>query len=201
MLVKLLEKYGIYLFIISLLIISQIRWAQEHNYNDFDIRITFCFVLSIIVYYGIMKTLVVKNINTDNISFALSFFILGITLNSNTEIIILTFAIVFIYYIKKYKANSIFENFWGYNEISVKFKKSEAKLTITNNSENEVNIFKFKYLFTELINCIIYCKDNKLTKLTLEGIETKKLNDIIIIIFNYFDISIEVMDDKKIANK
>jgi len=196
MLVKLLEKFGIFLFINSILIISQIRWAKEHHYNDFDLRITFCFVLSIIVYYGIMKALLVKNVNTDNISFALSFFILAITLNSNTEIIILIFAIVSIYFIKKYKANSIFENFWGYEEISVKYKKSEANLKITQNSNNELNIFKFKYLFTELINCIIYCKDNKLTKLTLEGSETKKLNDIIIIIFNYFDINIEVLDDK-----
>ena len=43
MLVKFLEKYGLYLFIVSLLINSQLRWAKKFDYDDIDLSIKFDF--------------------------------------------------------------------------------------------------------------------------------------------------------------
>ena len=86
MFVKFLENIGLYLFIVSLLIISQLRWAQKFDYDDISLRITMCLILSIVIYYGIMKVLVLKRINTDNVSFALSFSVLGIYLSSEIGI-------------------------------------------------------------------------------------------------------------------
>ena len=198
MFVKFLEKFGIFLFIISLLINSQLRWAQKFNYNDIDLRITMCFALSIIVYLVIMKMLVSKQINTDNISFALSFSVIAIYLNSNQEIIILLVIVLIIYFIKKYNSNSLFEEFWGHTDYKFKFDSGQSNVQIINNSKKKINIFKFKYLITELINCIIYCKGNKMSNLIIESEETKKINDIIIKVFNNFDIEVDIVEEIKI---
>ena len=83
MFIKFFEKFGIFFFIISILIISQLRWARMFHYDDIELRITMCFIFSIIIYLGINKIIIDKNINADNISFALSFSLVGIYLKEN----------------------------------------------------------------------------------------------------------------------
>ena len=101
MIVKFLENFGLYLFIVSLLIVSQLRWAQKFDYDDIDMRITVCFIFSIIIYYALMKFLALRRINTDNVSFALSFSILGIYLSSDIGMIFTLAIIVIVYFINK----------------------------------------------------------------------------------------------------
>ena len=113
MIVKFLENFGLYLFIVSLLIVSQLRWAQKFDYDDIDLRITICFILSIIIYYGVMKVLVLKRINTHNASFALSFSVIGIYLRSDMGMLITLAIVVIVYFLKKSKSNSLFVDFWG----------------------------------------------------------------------------------------
>ena len=192
MLVIYLEKFGIFLFVNSLLIVSQLRWAQKFDYDDIDLRITMSFILSIIIYYGIMKYLVSNHINSDNISFALSFSILGIYLNSNQEILILLVFIVIIYFVKKSNSNSFFKDFWGYEDYKVHFELDKSNLCITKNNKKEINIFKYKYLFTEIVKCIISCKENNITKIYLDSEESNKINNIINNIFEYFGIEASI---------
>ena len=200
MIIKFLEQFGLYFFINTLLIISQLRWAQTFNYNDIEIRITMCFILSIILYLCTMKILSVKNINAANISFALSFSIIGIYLNSNLEILILLVVIAIIYYIKRYNVNSVFEYFWEHQNYKINFNSKECNVKIINNDKNKLSIFKLKYLLSELFNCIIYCKGNKLSKLTIESEEIESMNSIITNIFIYFNIEVEIVNDLKITH-
>lgn len=195
MLVKFLEQFGIFLFINSLLIVSQMRWAQKNNFNDIELRITMSFVLSIIVYYGIMKILVINKINSNNVSFALSFSILAIYLNSNQEIITLLIIIALIYLIKKYKYNSLFEYFWNHNDCKIVFNPDQGNVRIINNSKKDINIFIFKYFILELIKYIIYCKENKISKLIIESKEVNNINDLIKILFNNFNIEVEIVKE------
>ena len=101
MFIKFLENIGLYLFILSLLIVSQLRWAQKFDYDDIDMRISICFIFSILIYIGVMRILVTKRINTANVSFALSFSILGIYLSSEIGMIITVAIVVIVYFIKK----------------------------------------------------------------------------------------------------
>ena len=159
MLIKFLENIGLYLFIVSLLIVSQLRWAQKFDYDDIDLRLTMCFILSIIIYYGVMKFLVFKRINSDNVSFALSFSVVGIYLSTDIGVIITLGIVVIVYFIKKSKSNSLFTDLWGESNYKIKFDMKFSKLKIVNNNINEFNLFKFKYLLAELINCIRACNE------------------------------------------
>ena len=193
MVVKFLENFGLYLFIVSLLIISQLRWEQKFDYDDIDIRITICFILSIVIYYGVMRILVAKRINTNNVSFALSFSILGIYLSSEIGMIITVAIVVIVYFIKKSKNNSLFVDFWGVNNYKIKFNSSEGKLQIINNNINDLNLFKYKYLFAELINCVIACNRDNIKKVYIESEETKSINQIINKVFDNFKIESETV--------
>ena len=194
MFVKFLENIGLYLFIVSLLIISQLRWAQKFDYDDISLRITMCLILSIVIYYGIMKFLVLKRINTDNVSFALSFSVLGIYLSSEIGMVITLAIVVIVYFIKKSKSNSLFAEFWGENNYKIKFDSKLRKLKIINNNINDLNLFRFKYLFVELINCIIACNENNIKKIHIESEETNKINQIIKKIFDNFEIESEIVN-------
>ena len=164
MVVKFLENFRLYLFIVSLLIISQLRWAQKFDYDDIDMRITICFIFSIIIYFGVMRILVAKRINSDNVSFALSFSILGIYLSSYTGLIITLAIVVIVYFIKKSKSNSLFADFWVVSNYKIQLDSSMRKLKIINSNINDLNLFRYKYLFAELINCIITCNEKNIKK-------------------------------------
>ena len=193
MVVKFLENFGLYFFIVSLFIVSQLRWAEKFDYDDIDLRITICFILSIIIYYGVMRILVAKRINTDNVSFALSFSILGIHLNSVIGMIITVAIVVIVYFIKKSKSNSLFADFWGVNNYKIKFNSSMGKLQIINNNINDLNTFRYKYLFDELMNCIIACNEDNIKSIQIESGETTKVNKIINKIFENFGIETEIV--------
>ena len=193
MVVKFLENFGLYFFIVSLLIVSQLRWAQKFDYDDIDMRITICFIFSIIIYFGVMRILVAKRINSDNVSFALSFSILGIYLSSDIGVIITVAIVVIVYFIKKSRNNSLFADFWGVNNYKIKFYSSESKLQIINNNINDLNLFKYKYLFAEIINCIIACNKYNIKNIQIESEETYNINQIITKVFDNFEIESETV--------
>ena len=194
MIVKFLENFGLYLFIVSLLIISQLQWAQKFDYDDIDMRITICFIFSIIIFYAVMKVLVLKQVNSNNVSFALSFSILGIYLSSDIGMIITLAIIIIVYFIKKSKnTTSLFADFWGVSNYKIKFDSKLSKLKIINNNINNSNIFQYKYLFAELINCIIACNGDKIKKIHIESDETNKMNQIINKVLDYCGIESEIV--------
>ena len=195
MFIKFFEKFGIFFFIISILIISQLRWARMFHYDDIELRITMCFIFSIIIYLGINKIIIDNNINADNISFALSFSLVGIYLKENTYFIILLIVISIIYLIKKYRSKSIFESFWGHEGYKTKLHLDQGIIKVTNNSNKDLNIHSTKYLFSDLINCIITCKNNNMTKIFIDINESKIMNDLIINLFSYFGIQAKSIID------
>jgi len=201
MFIKFFEKFGIFFFIISILIISQHRWARMFHYDDIELRITMCFVFSIIIFLGINKIILENNINADNISFALSFSFLGIYLNEKQELTILLILISIIYFIKKYRSKSIFENFWGHEGYKTKLYLDRGVIKITNDSVNDLNIHSVKYLFSELINCIITCKKKNITKILIEINEANIFNELIINLFNSFNIHANIIQEELIPKR
>ena len=70
----------------------------------------------------------------------------------------------------------------------VYFELGTSNLRITKNNKKEINIFKYKYLFTEIIKCIISCKENNITKIYVDSEESNKINNIINTLFDNFGI-------------
>jgi hypothetical protein len=141
-----------------------------------------------------MRLLVSKRINTDNVSFALSFSVLGIYLSSYIGMIITLAIVVVVYFIKKSKNNSLFADFWGIDNYKIQFDSGISKLKIINNNINDLNLFRYKYLFVELINCIIACNEKNIKKIHIESEETNKINQIIKKIFDNFEIESEIVN-------
>ena len=171
------------------------------HYDDIELRISMCFIFSIIIYLGINKIIIENNINADNISFALSFSIIGIYLNENDEFIILLIVISIIYFIKRYRNKSIFESFWGHEGYKTKLYLDQEVIKVINNSNKDLNIYSTKYLFSDLINCIITCKNNNITKIFIDINEPKIMNDLIINLFNYFGIQANIIGDNHTAKE
>ena len=140
-----------------------------------------------------MRILVAKRINTNNVSFALSFSILGIYLSSDIGVITTVAIVVIVYFIKKSRNNSLFADFWGVNNYKIKFYSRESKLQIINNNINDLNTFRYKYLFGELMNCIIACNEDNIKSIQIESGETNKVNKIINKIFENFGIETEIV--------
>ena len=75
-----------------------------------------------------MKFLVSNNINSANVSFALSFSVLGIYLSSDIGMIITLAIIIIVYFIKKSKnTTSLFADFWGVSNYKIKLRKRNDK--------------------------------------------------------------------------
>ena len=200
MLVNILEKFGIFIFILSLVTSSQLVWANKYNYNDIELRITMGFVVSILLFSVLMRIFSARKINTDKISFALAFYIFGIYLNSIQELAILTLLVVIIYYSRNPSSNSWYGAFWGYNSYKVKFDIGQRKLRIVNNVKKDLNIFNFKYLFTELINCILYCKENSISNLIIDSSESEKLDGMIYTMFSNYDIEVTITKPPNVSD-
>ena len=145
-----------------------------------------------------MKFLALRRINSDNVSFALSFSILGIYLSSDIGMIFTLAIIVIVYFIKKSKSNtSLFADFWGVSNYKIIFDSKLSKLKIINNNINDLNdlnVFRYKYLFAELMNCIIACNEDNIKKIYIESVETNKINKIINKIFDNFGIESETVN-------
>ena len=118
---------------------------------------------------------------------------LGIYLSSEIGMVITLAIVVIVYFIKKSKSNSLFAEFWGENNYKIKFDSKLRKLKIINNNINDLNLFRFKYLFVELIKCISACNEDNINKIHIESEETNKINQIINKIFDNFGIESEIV--------
>ena len=91
---KFIENNGIMFFLISIMIMFQLRWAEKFDYDDIGLRITIAIILSISIFYVIkicIDKYIIGNENlvklTNDISFSLSFSIFLICFHSDNEII------------------------------------------------------------------------------------------------------------------
>jgi len=69
-----------------------------------------------------------------------------------------------------------------------------------NNVKKDLNIFNFKYLFTELINCILYCKENSISNLIIDSSESEKLDGMIYTMFSNYDIEVTITKPPNVSD-
>ena len=62
-----LERHGFLIFFISILMVTQLRWAESNEYNDIAQRLTAAILIGVILNWGLKKLLEsnAEQINTE----------------------------------------------------------------------------------------------------------------------------------------
>ena len=79
----------------------------------------------------------------------------------------------------------------------VNFELGKSNLCIIKNNKKEINLYKYKYLFTEIIKCIISCKENNITKIYVDSEESNNITHLINNIFDNFGIEASLDSSNK----
>jgi len=175
-----LEKHGFLIFFISILMVTQLRWAETYNYNDIAQRIAASILVGVILNLGLKKlfdslTEQIKNTehlqrSIKNISFTLSFSFLWVAFHENGQLgggIVLLFII---YRIKSY------EKAKNWLSIFLKSKNFEVELDVTKESPIVIvkgrhdpdNLVAFQYLCVDLSEIFFEMKPKKFKEVQLD---------------------------------
>ena len=104
-----LENHGFLIFFISILIVTQLRWAETYNYNDIALRLSAAVLVGAMLNWVLKKWLdsLTEQIKTEkwqrrinDISFTLSFSFLWVAFHENGQLGGVIVLLFFIYQIK-----------------------------------------------------------------------------------------------------
>ena len=108
---KTLERHGLLIFFISILMVTQLRWAERINFDDIAQRLSAAILVGTLLNWGLGKWLTSFEGQTENekwqrrikdISFTLSFSFLLVAFHQNGQ---LGGVIVFLFLIYLFKRN------------------------------------------------------------------------------------------------
>ncbi len=108
---KTLERHGLLIFFISILMVTQLRWAEIYNYNNIAQRLSAAVLIGALLNWGLGKWLTSFEGQTENekwqrrikdISFTLSFSFLWVAFHQDGQ---LGGGIVFLFLIYLVKSN------------------------------------------------------------------------------------------------
>ena len=167
-----LEHHGFLIFFISILMVTQLRWAETYNYNDIAQRLAAAILVGAMLNWGLKKWLEshAGQINTEkrqrrinDISFTLSFSFLWVAFHENGQLgggIILLFVI---YLIKRNdKARTWITNFLNSKNYEVKLDDSqEPPVLIIKGKHAPNNLVGFQYLCVDLSEIFFELKEKK----------------------------------------
>ena len=170
-----LENHGFLIFFISILMVTQLRWAESYNYNDIAQRLAAAIFVGAMLNWGLKKWLdsLAEQIKTEkwqkrinDISFSLSFSFLWVAFHANGQLgggIILLFVI---YWIKSNdNARNWFSGFLKSKNFEVKLDETqEPPVLIIKGKYEPDNLVAFQYLCVDLSEIFFEIKDKKSKK-------------------------------------
>ena len=183
-----LENHGFLIFFISILIVTQLRWAATYNYNDIALRLSAAVLIGAMLNWGLKKWLdsLTEQINTgkwqrkiNDISFTLSFSFLWVAFHENGQlggVIVLLFVI---YLIKsKDKALTWITNFLNSKNYEVKLDDSQEPPVLTIKGKHDPNnLVAFQYLCVDLSEKFFEMKNKKCKNVQLNLQITETSNE------------------------
>ena len=184
-----LEKHGFLIFFISILMVTQLRWAETYNYNDIAQRIAAAILVGVILNLGLKKlfdslTEQIKNTehlqrSIKNISFTLSFSFLWVAFHENGQLgggIVLLFII---YRIKSYdKAKNWLSIFLKSKNFDVELDVTkESPIVIVKGRHDPGNLVAFQYLCVDLSEIFFEMKPKKFKEVKLDLQVTNTTNE------------------------
>ena len=169
---EILERHGFLIFFISILMVTQLRWAERANYNDIAQRLSAALLVGTLFNWALEKFLASLRDQSDSgkwqqrikdISFTLSFSFLWVAFHLDGQLgggIILLFIIYF--FKSNDKARAWLTSFMNSNNFEVELDETkELPVLKIKGKHDPENLVSFQYLCVDLSEIFFEMKDKK----------------------------------------
>ena len=176
---EILERHGLLIFLISILMITQLRWAERVDYNDINQRLSAAILVGILLNWGLEKWLatltekqnpekLIRKIK--DISFTLSFSFLLVGFHMDGQLgggIVLLFIIYF--FKSNDKASTWLSRFLNSKNFEVELDETQKLPTIKIKGKHDPdNLIAFQYLCVDISEIFFEMKDKKTKEVQLD---------------------------------
>lgn len=185
---KTLERHGLLIFFISILMVTQLRWAERINYDDIAQRLSAAMLVGTLLNWGLGKWLTSFEGQTENekwqrrikdISFTLSFSFLWVAFHQDGQ---LGGGIVFLFLIYLVKSNdkaiTWLTRFLNSKNFEVELDETkEHPMVLIKGKHDPDNLVAFQYLCVDLSEIFFEMKKKKMNEVQLDLQVTNTTNE------------------------
>ena len=176
---KTLERHGLLIFFISILMVTQLRWAERMDYNDISQRLSAAILVGILLNWGLEKWLatltekqnpekLIRKIK--DLSFTLSFSFLWVGFHMDGQLgggIVLLFIIYF--FKSNDKARTWLTRFLNSKNFEVELDETQELPTVKIKGKHDPdNLIAFQYLCVDISEIFFEMKDKKMKEVQLD---------------------------------
>lgn len=176
---EILERHGLLIFLISILMVTQLRWAERMDYNDISQRLSAAILVGILLNWGLEKWLatltekqnpekLIRKIK--DLSFTLSFSFLWVGFHEDGQLgggIVLLFIIYF--FKSNDKARTWLSRFLNSKNFEVELDETQELPTVKIKGKHDPdNLIAFQYLCVDISEIFFEMKDKKMKEVQLD---------------------------------
>ena len=176
---KTLERHGLLIFFISILMVTQLRWAERINYDDIALRLSAAMLVGTLLNWGLGNWLTSFEGQTENekwqrrikdISFTLSFSFLWVAFHQDGQ---LGGGIVFLFLIYLVKSDdkaiTWLTRFLNSKNFEVELDETkEHPMVLIKGKHDPDNLVAFQYLCVDLSEIFFEMKKKKMNEVQLD---------------------------------
>ena len=185
---KTLERHGLLIFFISILMVTQLRWAEIYNYNNIAQRLSAAVLIGALLNWGLGNWLTSFEEQTEtekwqrrikDISFTLSFSFLWVAFHQDGQ---LGGGIVFLFLIYLVKSNdkaiTWLTRFLNSKNFEVELDETkEHPMVLIKGKHDPDNLVAFQYLCVDLSEIFFEMKKKKMNEVQLDLQVTNTTNE------------------------
>ena len=176
---EILERHGLLIFLISILMVTQLRWAERMDYNDISQRLSAAILVGILLNWGLEKWLatltekqnpekLIRKIK--DLSFTLSFSFLWVGFHMDGQLgggIVLLFIIYF--FKSNDKSRTWLSRFLNSKNFEVELDETQELPTIIIKGKHDPdNLIAFQYLCVDVSEIFFEMKEKKIKTVQLD---------------------------------
>ena len=176
---EILERHGFLIFLISILMVTQLRWAERMDYNDISQRLSAAILVGILLNWGLEKWLatltekqnpekLIRKIK--DLSFTLSFSFLWVGFHMDGQLgggIVLLFIIYF--FKSNDKARTWLTRFLNSKNFEVELDETQELPTVKIKGKHDPdNLIAFQYLCVDISEIFFEMKGKKMKEVQLD---------------------------------
>ena len=185
---KTLERHGLLIFSISILMVTQLRWAESNNYDDIAERLSSTILLGALITWGLGKWITSFEGQTENekwrrrikdISLTLSFSFLMVGFHQDGQLVGLIVFLFLIYLVKSNdKARTWLSHFLNSKNFEVELDETkEHPIVLIKGKHDPDNLVAFQYLCVDLSEIFFEMKKKKMNEVQLDLQVTNTTNE------------------------
>lgn len=185
---KTLERHGLLIFFISILMVTQLRWAEIYNYNNIAQRLSAAVLIGALLNWGLGNWLTSFEEQTEtekwqrrikDISFTLSFSFLWVAFHQNGQLGGVIVFLFLIYLVKSDdKAITWLTRFLNSKNFEVELDETkEHPMVLIKGKHDPDNLVAFQYLCVDLSEIFFEMKKKKMNEVQLDLQVTNTTNE------------------------